>query len=179
MVGMRQAPGTHIGPRQSHRHAMDVNEALEAWQAQYSGQPPVGFMLRSTHAAVWTRIHYLHEGFEPRTVDDARRMAAHFDAICSALFSGATVLVTAIQFEPSVEESVALRATGARLIAPPSGWLESLEQRQAQWPFAGRLRPQVSRDALLVGLLQHGHRVTALFDRILEPLLDVGDLVLG
>jgi hypothetical protein len=127
MVGRGLAPGTQIGPRQSHRHAMDVNEALEAWQAQYSGQPPVGFMLRFTHEAVWTRIHYLHQGFEPRTVGDARRMAAHFDAICTALFSGATVLVTAIQFEPSVEESAALRAAGARPITPPSGWLESLE----------------------------------------------------
>ena len=51
------------------------------------------------------------------------------------------------------------------------GIADSLEQRQAQWPLAGRLRPQVSRDALLVGLLQHGLRVTALVDRILEPLL--------
>jgi hypothetical protein len=105
---------------------MDVYEALEAWQAQYSGQPPVGFMLRFTHEAVWTRIHYLHDGFEPRTVDDARRMAAHFDAICTALFSGVTVLVTAIHLDPSSEERAVLRAAGARYLLPPPGWLESL-----------------------------------------------------
>ena len=38
---------------------MNVQEGLDAWQAQYAGQPPVGFMLRFTHEAVWTRIHYL------------------------------------------------------------------------------------------------------------------------
>jgi len=105
---------------------MDVYDALEAWQAQYSGQPPVGFMLRFTHEAVWTRVHYLHDGFAPVTVEDARCMAAHFDTVCTALFNGATVLVTAIQVDPSYEESTALRAAGARFVVPPPGWLVSL-----------------------------------------------------
>jgi hypothetical protein len=105
---------------------MDVLEALDAWQAQYSGQPPVGFMLRFTHEAVWTRVHYLHEGFAPRTVEDAHRMAVHFDTVGTALFSGATVLVTAIHLDPSHEETSVLRAAGARFIVPPPGWLASL-----------------------------------------------------
>jgi biotin operon repressor len=46
---------------------MDVHEALDAWQAQYSSQPPVGFMLRFTHEAVWTRVHYLRNSAEPAT----------------------------------------------------------------------------------------------------------------
>jgi hypothetical protein len=106
---------------------MDVYEALDAWQAQYSGQPPVGFMLRVTHEAVWTRVHYLHEGFAPQTVEDARRMAAHFDTICTALFGGTTVLLTAIHLDSDPEEAAALRATGARVVVPPPGWLASLE----------------------------------------------------
>ncbi len=52
---------------------MNVQEALDAWQAQYAGQPPVGFMLRFTHESVWTRIHYLRDSAEPVTTGGLRR----------------------------------------------------------------------------------------------------------
>lgn len=105
---------------------MDVNEALDAWQAQYSGQPPVGFMLRFTHEAVWTRVNYLREGTKPATREDDERTAARFDAVASALFTGTTVLVLAIHLDPRHEETTGLRAMGALKIVPPQGWLESL-----------------------------------------------------
>lgn len=105
---------------------MDVHEALDAWQAQYSGQPPVGFMLRFTHEAVWTRVNYLREGEEPATREDDGRTAARFDAVASALFTGTTVLVLAIHLDPRHEETAGLRAMGATEIVPPQGWLESL-----------------------------------------------------
>jgi hypothetical protein len=105
---------------------MDVHEALDAWQAQYSGQPPVGFMLRFTHEAVWTRVHYLRDGSEPATRDDDARTASRFDAVASALFTGTTVLVLAIHLDPRHEDTADLRALGATEVAPPQGWLDSL-----------------------------------------------------
>jgi hypothetical protein len=105
---------------------MNVHEALDAWQAQYSGQPPVGFMLRFSHESVWTRIHYLRDGADPATVDDARLIASRFDAVSSALFTGTTVLVLAIHLDPRHEDATDLRALGATEISPPETWLETL-----------------------------------------------------
>jgi hypothetical protein len=105
---------------------MDVHEALEAWQVQYSGQPPVGFMLRFSHEAVWTRIHYLRDSAEPATREEDERTAARFDAVASALFTGTTVLVLAIHLDPRHEATAELRAIGATEIDPPEGWIQSL-----------------------------------------------------
>jgi hypothetical protein len=105
---------------------MDVPEALEAWQAQYSGQPPVGFMLRFTHEAVWTRVHYLRDSSEPSTREEDQKTASRFDAVASALFTGTTVLVLAIHLDPRHEATSELRAVGATEIEPPAGWVESL-----------------------------------------------------
>jgi hypothetical protein len=105
---------------------MNVHEALDAWQAQYSGQPPVGFMLRFTHESVWTRIHYLREGVEPTTTEDDRLTASRFDAVASALFTGTTVLVLAIHLDPRHEDTTDLRALGAATITPPASWIETL-----------------------------------------------------
>ena len=105
---------------------MDVHEALDAWQAQYSGQPPVGFMLRFTHESVWTRIHYLREGDEPATKEDDQRTASRFDAVASALFTGTTVLVLAIHLDPRHEDTSDLQALGATPITPPESWIETL-----------------------------------------------------
>jgi hypothetical protein len=107
---------------------MNVSEALDAWQAQYSGQPPVGFMLRFTHESVWTRIHYLRDGTEPATIEDDRRTASRFDAVASALFNGTTVLVMGIQLDPRREDTTELRALGAAPIPPPESWIESLRE---------------------------------------------------
>jgi hypothetical protein len=106
---------------------MNVREALDAWQAQYSGQPPVGFMLRFTHEQVWTRIHYLRESPEPSTAEYAQRTAQRFDAVASALFTGTTVLVLAIHLDPRREETAELRALGAEPVAPPDGWIQTLD----------------------------------------------------
>jgi hypothetical protein len=105
---------------------MDVHEALDAWQAQYSGQPPVGFMLRFTHESVWTRIHYLRNGAEPATQQDDLQTANHFDAVASALFTGATVLVMAIHLDPHREATDELKSLGAEPIEPPAAWLENM-----------------------------------------------------
>lgn len=103
---------------------MDVREALDAWQAQYSGQPPVGFMLRFSHEDVWTRVHYL-QGEGGRNDDQSR--ASHFDALASALFTGTTVLVLGIHIDPSHEATAELRDLGAIRIDPPSSWLDNLK----------------------------------------------------
>jgi hypothetical protein len=105
---------------------MNVHEALDAWQAQYSAQPPVGFMLRFTHESVWTRVHYLRESLEPATIEDDRLTASRFDAVASALFTGATVLVLAIHLDPRREDTANLRALGATPITPPDSWIEAL-----------------------------------------------------
>ena len=105
---------------------MDVHEALDAWQAQYSGQPPVGFMLRFTHEAVWTRVHYLRDSSEPATLEEDQRTASRFDAVASALFTGTTVLVLAIHLDPGHEATAELREIGAAPIEPMAGWIESL-----------------------------------------------------
>ena len=105
---------------------MDVHEALEAWQAQYSSQPPVGFMLRFTHEAVWTRVHYLRDSGEAATREEDERTAARFDAVASALFTGTTVLLLAIHLDPQHEATDELRAIGAVPIEPPPAWIESL-----------------------------------------------------
>lgn len=105
---------------------MDVHEALDAWQAQYSGQPPVGFMLRFTHEAVWTSVHYLRDNSEPATREEDQRTASRFDAVASALFTGTTVLVLAIHLDPGHEATAELREIGAAPIEPMAGWIESL-----------------------------------------------------
>ena len=105
---------------------MDVPEALDAWQAQYSGQPPVGFMLRFTHEAVWTRIHYLRDNSEPATRAEDEKTAARFDAVASALFTGTTVLVLAIHLDPSHEATSELTSLGSTPIEPPQSWIASL-----------------------------------------------------
>ena len=105
---------------------MNVLEALDAWQAQYSGQPPVGFMLRFTHEAAWTRIHYLRNGSEPATNEDDRRTASRFDAVSSSLFNGTTVLVLATHLDPRREDTAELQALGAMPIAAPESWVEML-----------------------------------------------------
>ena len=105
---------------------MDVPEALEAWQAQYSGQPPVGFMLRFTHEAVWTRVHYLRDSAEPATREEDERTASRFDAVASALFTGTTVLVVAVHLDPRHESTGELKEIGAAPIEPPIAWIESL-----------------------------------------------------
>jgi hypothetical protein len=105
---------------------MNVDEALDAWQAQYSGQPPVGFMLRFTHESVWTRIHYLRDGAKPATKEDDERTASRFDAVASALFTGTTVLVLAIHLDPGHKDTADLTTLGATHITPPESWIETL-----------------------------------------------------
>jgi hypothetical protein len=105
---------------------MNVQEALDAWQAQYAGQPPVGFMLRFTHESVWTRIHYLRDTAEPATIEDDRRTASRFDAVASALFNGTTVLVMGIHLDPGREDKTELHALGATPVPPPESWIETL-----------------------------------------------------
>jgi hypothetical protein len=105
---------------------MNVDEALDAWQAQYSGQPPVGFMLRFTHESVWTRIHLLRDGAKPATREDDERTASRFDAVASALFTGTTVLVLAIHLDAGHEDTADLTALGATPITPPESWIETL-----------------------------------------------------
>ena len=105
---------------------MNVQEALDAWQAQYAGQPPVGFMLRFTHESVWTRIHYLRDTAEPATIEDDRRTASRFDAVASALFNGTTVLVMGIHLDPGHEDKAELKALGATVVSPPESWIETL-----------------------------------------------------
>jgi hypothetical protein len=105
---------------------MNVQEALDAWQAQYSGQPPVGFMLRFSHDAVWTRIHYLHEGGNGKVADGDRQIAAQFDAVASALFTGTTILLMAIDLDPGRDDMAALKSLGAEPISPPDSWAETL-----------------------------------------------------
>ena len=107
---------------------MNVQEALDAWQAQYAGQPPVGFMLRFTHDSVWTRIHYLRDSTEPATIDDDRRTASRFDAVAGALFNGTTVLVVGIQLDSRYEDTTELQALGATSIPPPESWIETLRE---------------------------------------------------
>jgi hypothetical protein len=108
------------------KQRMDVHEALDAWQAQYSGQPPVGFMLRFTHEAVWTRVHYLREGMEPATAEEDQKTAARFDSVASSLFIGTTVLVLAIHLDPRREATADLQALGAKPITPPESWIKAL-----------------------------------------------------
>ena len=105
---------------------MTVHEALDAWQAQYTGQPPVGFMLRFTHESVWTRVHYLRESAEPASAQNDAQTASRFDAVASSLFNGTTVLVLAIHLDPRHEDTADLRAIGATPISPPESWLETL-----------------------------------------------------
>lgn len=105
---------------------MNVHEALEAWQAQYSGQPPVGFMLRFTHESVWTRIHYLRDGAGAATREDDQQTASRFDALASALFTGTTVLILAIHLDSRYEAMADLQALGAAAITPPQSWIETL-----------------------------------------------------
>lgn len=105
---------------------MNVHEALDAWQAQYAGQPPVGFMLRFSHESVWTRIHHPGLGPARATAADDESTASRFDAVASALFTGTTVLVLAIHLDAGREDSAGLRAVGAATIVPPESWLESL-----------------------------------------------------
>ena len=105
---------------------MNVPEALDAWQSQYSGQPPVGFMLRFTHESVWTRIHYLRDSDKPASNEDDRLTASRFDAVASALFTGTTVLVLAIHLDPRHEDTADLQALGASEITPPPSWIETL-----------------------------------------------------
>jgi hypothetical protein len=105
---------------------MNVQEALDAWQAQYSGQPPVGFMLRFSHDAVWTRIHYLHESGNGKEADGDRQIAAQFDAVASALFTGTTILLLAIDLDPGRDDMAALKSLGAEPISPPESWAETL-----------------------------------------------------
>jgi hypothetical protein len=104
---------------------VNVQEALDAWQAQYSGQPPVGFMLRFSHDSVWTRIHYLRDG-DGRAADQDQRTASRFDAVASALFNGTTVLLLAIDIDPGQVDTTELRSLGAETIPPPESWVESL-----------------------------------------------------
>jgi hypothetical protein len=101
---------------------MDVHEALEAWQAQYSSQPPVGFMLRFTHEAVWTRVHYLRDSGEAATREEDERTAARFDAVASALFTGTTVLLLAIHLDPQHEATDELRYRSNRRRRGSRAW---------------------------------------------------------
>jgi len=105
---------------------MDVHEALDAWQAQYSGQPPVGFMLRFTHEAVWTRVHYVREGSDTPTAEEYQKTASRFDSVASSLFTGTTVLVLAIHLDPRREATEELRALGAVPLSPPDSWIAAL-----------------------------------------------------
>jgi hypothetical protein len=107
---------------------MNVQEALDAWQAQYAGQPPVGFMLRFSHESVWTRIHYLRDSTGPATIEDDRRTASRFDAVAGALFNGTTVLVLGINLDPHHEDKTELEALGATPVPPPESWIETLGQ---------------------------------------------------
>jgi len=104
---------------------MNVQEAVDAWQSQYSGQPPVGFMLRFSHESVWTRLQFDREGAGPAADDDGRT-ASRFDTVASALFTGATVLVLAIRLRAAREDAKALRDIGAAVISPPESWLQAL-----------------------------------------------------
>ena len=104
---------------------MDVQEAVDAWQSQYSGQPPVGFMLRFSHESVWTRLRFVREGAPPDD-DEARLIASRFDTVASSLFTGATVLVVAIKLVAGRADASALRDLGARAISPPESWIEAL-----------------------------------------------------
>lgn len=105
---------------------MDVQEALDAWQAQYSGQPPVGFMLRFTHESVWTRIHHVRDRVGPATAEDDQRIASRYDAVASALFTGTTVLVLAIYLDSRHEDAADLLALGTRPFTPPDSWIDTL-----------------------------------------------------
>lgn len=105
---------------------MNVQEAVDAWQSQYAGQPPVGFMLRFSHKSVWTRIHYANEGAGPPAAEDDRLTASRFDAVASALFTGATVLVLAVRLGAGHENGADLREIGATAIPPPETWVEAL-----------------------------------------------------
>ncbi len=104
---------------------MNVQEAVDAWQAQYDGQPPVGFMLRFSHESVWTRVSYFVEGPEP-AADDDRQTALCFDAVASALFTGTTVLVLAVQLGTGHDNATELREIGAATVSPPDSWIQSL-----------------------------------------------------
>jgi len=114
---------------------MNVQEALDAWQAQYTGQPPVGFMLRFSHDAVWTRLNSLGERDEA-TDSAVAQAAARFDAVASALFTGATVLVLALEIEPSEDDVAMLRTLGIDPMTPPDSWIEALS---AYLPDPGRV----------------------------------------
>jgi len=83
-------------------------------------------MLRFTHEAVWTRVHYLRDSSEPATREEDQRTASRFDAVASALFTGTTVLVLAIHLDPGHEATAELRDIGAAPIEPMAGWIESL-----------------------------------------------------
>ena len=104
---------------------MNVQEAVDAWQSQYSGQPPVGFMLRFSHESVWTRIQFARDGATPGAGDD-RLIASRFDTVASSLFTGTTVLVLAIRLGAGPKGTNALRDLGATAISPPQSWLEAL-----------------------------------------------------
>ncbi|MGD0122189.1 MAG: hypothetical protein ABSC46_06485 [Candidatus Limnocylindrales bacterium] len=104
---------------------MNVLEGVDAWQSQYSGQPPVGFMLRFSHESVWTRLQFARDDARPGAGDD-RLIASRLDTVASSLFTGATVLVAAIRLGAGQEDTNALRDLGATAISPPESWLEAL-----------------------------------------------------
>lgn len=113
--------------RETGHKVVNVHEALDAWQAQYSGQPPIGFMLRFSHESVWTRIHYLRDTSEPAGIEEDRQTASRFDAVASALFTGATVLVVGMHIDPRRENTAELDSLGAVTIDPPETWVSALE----------------------------------------------------
>jgi hypothetical protein len=104
---------------------MNVQEAVDAWQSQYAGQPPVGFMLRFSHEEAWTRLRFVREGAPPDQ-HEAQLIATRFDTVASSLFTGATVLVLAIRLVAGRADASALRELGAKPITPPESWLEAL-----------------------------------------------------
>jgi hypothetical protein len=115
---------------------LDVHEALDAWQAQYGGQPPVGFMLRFSHESVWTRLHYAPADKPAAAHADASGVAANLDSVAGALFTGSTVLVMAI-LAPSTGIPAELAEIGAVEMPLPASWIEALHDYLTE---AGRAR---------------------------------------
>ena len=101
-----------------------VQEALDAWHAQYAGQPPVGFMLRFSHDAVWSRLDYGNDSAAGKS--EPQQLASHFDAVAGALFTGATVLVMTIEIDPADGDTQLLRNMGGVAFTPPEAWVEEL-----------------------------------------------------
>ena len=102
-----------------------MQEAVDAWQSQYAGQPPVGFMLHFTHESVWTRLRFVREGAPPDD-DEAQLIASRFDTVASSLFTGANVLALTIELVAGRADASALRDLGATSISPPGSWIEAL-----------------------------------------------------